>query len=78
MVHPQMKVKDAELPFRMISMEDVTAVAAVDSAALLSVNLSVALSPILNTKLRVLVILIITTMTMRSFSIVILIGTRLK
>ena len=48
MVHPQMKVKDAELPFRILSMEDAILVE-VDSATLLLVNLSVALSPIMKT-----------------------------
>ena len=49
MVHPQMKVKNAELqlPVRILSMEDAQAVATVDSATLLLVNLSVALSPII-------------------------------
>ena len=56
MVHPQMKVKHAELPNRILSMEDVTVVAAVDSAALLSVNLSVALSPIMKTMMSWIVI----------------------
>ena len=42
MVHPQMKVKDAELPVRILSIEDAQAV---DSLTLLLVNLSVALSP---------------------------------
>ena len=50
---PQMKVKNAELPFRILSMEDAQTVghiqATVDSATLLLVNLSVALSPIMKT-----------------------------
>ena len=46
MVHPQMKVKDAEIPFRILSMEDAHPALIVDSATLLLVNPSVALSPI--------------------------------
>ena len=49
---PQMKVKNAELPDRILSMEDAIAtvlLVVVDSATLLSVNLSVALSPIIMT-----------------------------
>ena len=47
-----MKVKNAELPDRILSMEDAIAtvlLVVVDSATLLSVNLSVALSPIIMT-----------------------------
>ena len=51
MVHPQMKAKDAESPYQILSMEDAQPhrvgimQAIVDSPTLLSVNLPVALSP---------------------------------
>ena len=52
MVHPHMKVKDAELPFRILSMMDASSTLlpqVLDSLTLLLVNLSVALSPVIKT-----------------------------
>ena len=59
MVHPQMKVKNAELPIQIHSMEDAPAM--VTSVTLLLVKLSAALSPIMYTMGSQLVIVIITT-----------------
>ena len=57
---PQMKVKNAELPIQIHSMEDAILVP-VDSLTLLLVNLSVALSPIIYPTLGTHVIVIGTT-----------------
>ena len=59
MVHPQMKAKNAELPDRIMSMEDAKAV---DSSTLLLVILSVALSPVfMMIRLHVFILIVIGT-----------------